>query len=178
MSSDEYEPEFRRLVAVQRIEPSGVCRDLPADFGFDEPPLYAHYDQLGFLDALPIAEMNHVLIRAAVRHLRALIEHQTRPDIYCMLSIQRWDEWEDGGLLDPRFFTASLSHRPAPADPRCVLDYLTFDAPTSHYSTFTAVALHHDPTLTIHEDIHSTPHEPRVYVRPTLFWSSTYQTYR
>ncbi|WUI02410.1 hypothetical protein OHR68_11595 [Spirillospora sp. NBC_00431] len=178
MRSDGYEAEFRRLITEQRLDPPVFFRDLPDAFGYDEPPLYAHYHQLGFLDALPTAEKNHVLIRAAVRHLRALVEHKTRQDIYCMLSIQRWDEWENGGLIDPRFFTAFLTRRPDPADPRGVLDYLIFNAPTSHYSAFTATALHHDPTLTIHEDIHSTPHEPRVYVRPSLYWSTPYQIYR
>jgi hypothetical protein len=169
----EHEADFQRLIIEQKIDRHEFFRDLPDDFGFDEPPLYAHYHQLRFLDNLPTDEKNAILIRAGVRHLRALIDHSR--DLYCMLSIQGWDEWENDGLLDPRFFGAAPAHRPDPADPRGVLDYLHFNPPTSPYSAFVADALDHDPSLIVQEN---TTYEPRVYVRPTLHWSTTYQTYR
>ncbi|WP_433462419.1 hypothetical protein [Spirillospora sp. CA-128828] len=171
----EYEADFQRLITEQRIDRHEFFGNLPDDFGYDEPPLYAQYHQLRFLNSLPTDEKNGVLVRAAVRHLRTLIDHGH--DLYCMLSIQGWDEWENGGLLDPRFFNAAPDHRPDPRDPRTILDCLRFDPPTSRYSAFVANALDHDPALIFHENIASHD-EPRVYVRPTLHWSDTYQTYR
>ncbi|MCP9948689.1 Imm15 family immunity protein [Actinomadura madurae] len=158
----EYEADFQRLIIEQRIDRHEFFRDLQDDFGFDEPPLYAQYHQLSFLDGLPTAEKNAVLIRAAVRHLRTLIDHSTA--LYCMLSIQGWDEWQNNGLLDPRFFIAAPDHHPDPAGPRGILDYLHFNPPTSPYSAFVADALDNDPSLITQE---APQHDHRVYVRPT-----------
>ena len=49
----EYEADFQRLITEQGIGRHEFSRDLPEGFGFDEPPLYAHYGQLGFLDGYP-----------------------------------------------------------------------------------------------------------------------------
>jgi hypothetical protein len=132
---------------------------------FDEPPLYSRFDQLTFLDGVPVEERNRLLVRAAAAHLPAIVGHARGHDSFCMLSILGWEDFDGGSLITPTFFVTNPSTRPDPEDPRGILDYLCFDPPTSHYSAFVADALEHDPRYLIHEDLGSTPGVMRVYVR-------------
>jgi hypothetical protein len=65
--------------------------------------------------------------------------------IYCMVSVLGWHDLDDGGLVRPAFWYADPHTRPDPADPRGILDYLTFTEPTSRYGAFAADAVDHDP---------------------------------
>ncbi|PSK97177.1 hypothetical protein CLV63_109181 [Murinocardiopsis flavida] len=167
---------FRRLLHEQGLDRLDTFREPLSTF--DEPPLYARYDQLGFLDGLPVPERNRRLIRAAAAHLRAIVAHISGHGTWCMLAIHGWEGFDAGGLLRPTFCTASLESRPDPRDPRTVLDYLRFDPPQSRFSAFTAHALADTPDCAIEEDLVSTPGVQRVYVRLGRYWSAAYQAHR
>ena len=173
-----FEADFARLIHEQSLDDLDAFLK-PLEL-FDEPPLYSMYSQLTFLDGLTVEQKNRLLIRAAVAHLERIVDHCRGHDFYCMVSVLGWDEFDEGGLVDPRFWNADPTTRPNPDDPRGVLDYLRFHPPTSRYSTFVADALDHDPDYLIYEDEDMTdPWKPRrVYVRLGSYWSDVYETLR
>lgn len=161
-----FKAEFEQLIRLQELDQlEGFMA--PIDL-FDEPPLYSRFSQVAFLDGLPPAEKNRVLIRAAAWYLPVIVKYSREfhagreNDFFCMLSIVDWEDFDEGGLLAPTFWYTNPSQG--------ILDQIRLEPPNSAYSTFVAEALDHDPSFLVWEDLASlpgTPYYERVYVQLT-----------
>ncbi|RZQ65975.1 Imm15 family immunity protein [Amycolatopsis suaedae] len=136
------DPRFRD--DIERLLADGDLLDLDPllsyDGYFDELPLFATYAQIAFLDGLPPAERDRVLVRAAVAHLERILAHAAgHPDFFCAVTVTGWDE----PLLVPRFWRANPS--------RGVFEYLRLSPPAGA-AAVVAGLLGHDPDYVLHED--------------------------
>lgn len=116
-----YHAEFESLLESEGLKDFST---LPwRTEGFGEEPLYSRLRQLDFLDGLPFAERDGLLISAGAALLRDIVSHmvnnpennpvndpvnnpQNDPvnnpendpvnntDFFCMLSVQGWESWE------------------------------------------------------------------------------------
>lgn len=148
-----FRADFERLLAEQDLTDLDGLMTYPGYF--DELPLYSSYDQLAFLDDLTVPERNRVLVRAGAAHLGTILEHARhyyagRPfDYHCELSVTEWDEFEEGGLITPRFLYLNPS--------RGYFKHAQYTPPTSPYSDFVATCLDHDPDYTLSEELATDP---------------------
>jgi hypothetical protein len=86
---------------------------------FDEVPLYSRYAQIDFLSHLPFPERNRLLVRTAADYLARLVTYVEdlkssgqSADLFCMLSILDWDDWDESegqSLLTPAMFITNPS---------------------------------------------------------------------
>ena len=155
---------FRHLLELEGLD--RLDELMRVDDFFEELPLYSRYAQLSFLDGLPVAERNRLLVRAAVSYLPVVLDHARDyyagrdRDYFCMVAVQSWEDFDEGGLVTPYLWFANPS--------RGVFDHLRFDPPQSSYSAFVAEALDHDPSFMLNEGLRDLPGGPyveRVYVR-------------
>jgi hypothetical protein len=119
---------------------------------YDELPLFARYSEVSFLDHISPEQRNRVVVRAAVAHLKTILDHsQTfyagrEYDYFCAITVENWDWFhEDGSPVVPKFFYGNPSHG--------LFDYLELRAPTSDESRFVAESLDHSPAYVINDDI-------------------------
>lgn len=154
-----YLSNFEQLVDDEGLRNfSGFTRPIET---FDEPPLYSRISQLAFLGDLDARERAEQLIRAAVWHLRRLVDYieearfDTKPDFLCMLSIVDWEQLDDDGMITPAFW---YTHRR-----REMLELIPLASPESWRACFVLEVLNGDETLTVHDS----PGDPmdRVYVQ-------------
>jgi hypothetical protein len=118
---------------------------------FDELPLFAQDAEVAFLDELPPAERNRVLIRAAAGHLDTILEHSRAfyagrdYDYFCAVTVTGWEYAEDGEVVVPRFWYANPSHG--------VFDHARIGPPDSPQSRFVAECLDHSPRYLLGDDV-------------------------
>ncbi len=146
-----YRGEFEGLIHREMLDRLDELMGI--DDYFDEVPLYSRIDHFQFLRNLPVVEQNRALIRAATWHLETILEHAQHYyadrefDYCCMVSVQDWEDFEDGGLITPGFWFANPS--------RGVFDYLEMNPPQSKYANFVAECLDHDPAYQLNENYSS-----------------------
>jgi Immunity protein 15 len=160
-----FRADFEQLVRVEGLD---RLDDLMVTSLFEEVPLYSRYAHVAFLDPLPVAERNRLLIRAAAWYLPVILAHAAASyagrdhDYFCMLAVSSWDDFDGGGLVSPAFWYTNPS--------RGVLDQLRREPPTSPYSSFVADALDRDPLYRLSEgysDLPGGPYLTRVYAEPS-----------
>ncbi|WP_156960760.1 Imm15 family immunity protein [Amycolatopsis taiwanensis] len=160
----EMDPRFgRQLREVMELnevwDPRGLMTLPPGGDTYEELPLYATLGEVEFLDGLPVPEQNAVLIRAAAAHLAVILDYAAgrESDYFCAVTIDFWDEYDDGGLITPRFLYAN------PA--REFFQNMSLLPAKSAYSAFTAECLDHSAEYVLHEQL-----DP--YVMKSESWSN------
>lgn len=144
----EIDPRFQEVMARNEVlDPAGLMT-LPAgaEDTYEELPLYATLSEVDFLAELPVAQQNRVLIRTAVAQLRVVLDHAAtrgETDYFCAVTTDFWDEFDDGGLITPRFLYAN------PA--REFFQNVVLLPARSRYSEFTAAALDHSPEYVLND---------------------------
>jgi hypothetical protein len=147
-----FHEDFRQLMARNGVgEPSGLMT-LPAyakEEGYEVRPLFATVSEVAFLRDLPVPEQNRVLIRAAAAHLRDVLDYAKeffppgQADYFCAVTIEFWEEFDAGGIVQPRFLFAN------PA--REFLQNISLLPGTSPYSEFSAECLDHSEDYALND---------------------------
>lgn len=147
-----FRDDFRRLMARNGVgDPAGlmVLPDYAKQDGYEVRPLFATVPEVAFLDVLPVPERNRVLIRAAVAQLRSVLDYAAEffagdaADYFCAVTIEFWEEFDDGGIVQPRFLFAN------PA--REFFQNISLLPGTSPYSEFTAECLEHSEDYVLND---------------------------
>lgn len=143
-----FRPQLRAVMELNEVwDPRGLM-SLPAGGDtHEELPLYATLREVEFLGDLPVPEQNRVLIQAAAAQLRVILDHaaEHEPDYFCAVTIDFWDEFDEGGLITPRFLYAN------PA--REFFQNVSLLPARSAYSAFTAECLDHSLDYVLHEQV-------------------------
>ncbi|HKS47835.1 MAG TPA: Imm15 family immunity protein [Amycolatopsis sp.] len=148
----EIDPRFRQqLREVMELnevwDPRGLMAVPAGGDTYEELPLFATLREVEFLGDLPVPEQNRVLIQAAAAHLRVILDYaaERESNYFCAVTIDFWDDFDDGGLITPRFLYAN------PA--REFFGNLTVFPAKSGYSGFTSECLDHSPEYVLHEQL-------------------------
>lgn len=152
----EIDPRFRqelqKLMADNGVgNPADlmVLPDRATSDGYEVRPLFATVPEVAFLSDLPVPERNRVLIRAAVARLREVLDFAREffspggADYFCGVTIEFWDEFDDGGVVQPRLLFAN------PA--REFFQNVTLLPARSRYSAFTAECLDHSAEYALND---------------------------
>lgn len=148
----EIDPRFRdqlrKVMELNEVwDPRGLMALPAGGDAYEELPLYATLREVEFFDGLPVPEQNRVLIQAAAAHLQVILDYAAgrEADYFCAVTIDFWDEFDDGGLITPRFLYAN------PA--REFFQNLSLVPANSAYSAFTAECLDHSADYVLCEQL-------------------------
>lgn len=143
-----FRPRFRAVMELNEVwDPRGLMTLPPGGDTYEELPLYATIGEVDFLGDLPVPERNRVLIQAAAAHLRVILDYaaERESDYFCAVTIDFWDEFDEGGLIVPRFLYAN------PA--REFFQNVSVLPAKSSYSAFASECLDHSPDYVLHEQV-------------------------
>jgi hypothetical protein len=136
--------DFRRLVRKEGLDDLDALMTVKS---YQALPLFSRSSHISFLDGLSTAEKNVVLIRAGAWYLTVVMQHAfslaAEPDLYCALSVHDRIAYEDGDLLDIRFFLTNPS--------KGHLDLSLLASPDSGFARYVGDCLDNNPAFVVKE---------------------------
>ncbi|HVA49945.1 MAG TPA: Imm15 family immunity protein [Pirellulales bacterium] len=100
--TDRFEDAFRELFRRRELDDYAV---FSASDYCDEVPLYARFDEISFLHALPTDQANAVLLRAGLDYLDSLVAQAHSPAPF-VAALTIWDDG-DADPIVPRIFVCN-----------------------------------------------------------------------